>query len=206
MGLRGGADPPFLRAIDATEAALRAPREGGQALWPSAPAALPTRDSKGRACHPLAPVAGISWFDAVAYAQWRSGLDGTAWRLPIAAEWDHAAHGVDGRSFPWGDVADPALCKSAHSRRGPAAPEPVGQFKADRSVFGVRELAGGVAEWCQGGPESARRPIRGTAWFESLERAASGRKRDADAETPDPGIGFRLVCDVPGVRRTPPKL
>ena len=196
----------FLRAIDPTEAALRAPREGGQPLWPAAPAALPTRDSQGRACHPLAPVSGISWFDARAYAAWRATVDGVAWRLPTTAEWEYAARGADNRRFPWGDVPDASLCKSAHSRSGPAAPEPVGQFKMDRSVFGVRELAGGVAEWCEGTEGAARKPIRGTAWFESLDRAAAGRMRDADAETPDPGIGFRLVCDAPRPQRMPPKL
>ena len=199
----------FLRSLAPGEAARRVPRRpDGRPLWPAI-TEIEVRDAAGRPFIPLAAVTGISWHDAEAYAAWRSDKDGVAWRLPTGDEWDRACQGVDGRRFPWGDEPDPSLCKTAFSRRGPPEPEPVGTFATDRSVYGVREVAGGCAEWCAAeGPETGRRPIRGTAWFESLDRAAAGRERDAAASDTDPGIGFRLACDAPVVDSlpTPPDL
>jgi len=107
------------------------------------------------------PVTGVSWHDAVAYANWLTGKSGVKFRLPSEAEWEYAARGGSGSRNYWGD--DPALaCKSANGADLSARaqwPEwtttecndsyrvsaPVGMFAPN--AYGVYDIMGNAWEW-----------------------------------------------------------
>lgn len=93
------------------------------------------------------PAARVSWYDACAYAKWRSQLDGVAYRLPTDLEWEKSFRGADGRRFAMGDHLDPSFAKLRESRPESSQPEPIGAFPLDESPYGLRDMTGGVGDW-----------------------------------------------------------
>jgi formylglycine-generating enzyme required for sulfatase activity len=77
---------------------------------PDAPP-LKKHDAKGWATRHLSddqqPVVGVDWFDAFAFARWVNGKDAfdreEMKRLPTEAEWEKAARGIEGATYPWGE-------------------------------------------------------------------------------------------------------
>jgi serine/threonine-protein kinase len=149
------------------------------------------------------PAFGIDALSAQSYALWRSHGQPFDYRLPTALEWEKAARGTDGRAFPWGERFDAGFCKMRDSRPGLPVPEPVGTFDADESPYGVRDMAGGIAEWVTAdepgeptSPEMERLSSRGGAWCDwpSDCHAAAGRPYFALERSAR--LGFRLARDL----------
>jgi len=149
--------------------------------------------------NPDLPITGVDYRSATAYCVWRSARDGLRWRLPTEEEWEKAARGTDGRWYPWGNHYDPIFCKSRHLYPELMEPGEPGAVDADQSVYGVRDLAGGVGEFCQHRLEEggSRVPIRGGSWKGSgREGARICRRRGIPATDCSDGIGFRLVLEL----------
>jgi formylglycine-generating enzyme required for sulfatase activity len=158
------------------------------------------------------PALSVTWFDAVAYAEWLTSAS-CCFRLPTSLEWDKAARGADGRPFPMGLRFDPSLGKLRESRPEASQPEPVGAFPHDTSPYGVRDLMGGVQDWTStmvGGvppklkdensaeAQPLQAVIRGGSWtvvhLEALVGRAAYRVVDRAG-----WVGFRIAMKVVGL-------
>lgn len=89
------------------------------------------------------PATAVSWEQAMGYLAWS---EAGAWRLPTQSEWQRAARGSDQRDYPWGSRFEPSWCNMRRSHTAPTILA-VGTFPSDVSVFGVRGMAGNVADW-----------------------------------------------------------
>lgn len=148
------------------------------------------------------PVFGVRTEDASAYTAWLRKRTGLPYRLPTEDEWEKAARGTDGRRFPWGDHFDATFCHMRDSR--PELPEPAagGQFPLDESPYGVRDMAGCIADWVVPSIDEATRTMarfsysKGGAWCDWPVDCRVAMRRRYRASERSVRVGFRLVRTV----------
>lgn len=84
------------------------------------------------------PIVYIDWYSANRYCEWREA------RLPTEAEWEKAARGIDGRTYPWGEGL---TCGNANYDGCVGDTVAVGSYESGKSPYGIYDMAGNVAEW-----------------------------------------------------------
>lgn len=159
--------------------------------------------------HPDQPVVAVSWFEAVQYCDWLSGITGGRYRLPTEAEWERAARGgQEGKLFPWGD--DPPQSLPNYGERWKSGPEAVARYPPNR--FGLFDIGENVHEWCSDwyqpsyyaispernpcGPEGGeRRASRGGSWRHHVKVARCAARSSLPPQFKYADYGFRLACD-----------
>ncbi len=147
---------------------------------------------------PSWPVAGIRSESAVRYALWRSVREGRTFRLPDELEWEKAARGADGRSYPWGDGFEARFANvvGVDIPDQPAMLSPVGSHPDDRSVYGAFDMAGNVAEWTSSSPGGIFRVVKGASFLHRGDVGARCASRNyLDVSIAAEELGFRLVLE-----------
>jgi formylglycine-generating enzyme len=160
--------------------------------------------------HPDQPVVAVSWFEAVQYCDWLSGIAGVNYRLPSEAEWERAARGgEESKSFPWGD--DPPQSLPNYTQRWINAPEPVAQYSPN--AFGIFDICENVHEWCSDwyqadyyaispegnprGPQGGeRRASRGGSWRHHVKVTRCAARSSLPPQFQYADYGFRIACDA----------
>jgi iron(II)-dependent oxidoreductase len=89
------------------------------------------------------PVTWVSLEDARAYAAWAGK------RLPHEWEWQYAAQGDDGRTYPWGNEWNASAVPAPDKSRTMRGPDKVDAHPQGASPFGVMDLVGNVWQWTE---------------------------------------------------------
>jgi formylglycine-generating enzyme required for sulfatase activity len=133
-----------------------------------------------------APVTGVTWQDAVDFAQWIGA------RLPSRAEYEKACRGTDGLLYPWGNTFDAQRCNTDEGGR--KALTPVGAYPSGASAYSVSDLVGNVWEWAADEKKSLKMTVGGS--YESTGEIYGAGFYDVirPPDSSDKDLGFRLAC------------
>jgi formylglycine-generating enzyme required for sulfatase activity len=147
------------------------------------------------------PLSGISVGQLEGYFSW---LDATG-RLPGARlctelEWEYAARGADGRTFPHGEVLSPddANIETTYGKRPlDEGPDTVGSHPASMSPFGLMDTVGNIFEITRSmTPGSGQVVLRGGAWYYAAYSADLSNRTSGDATQSDLLTGVRICAPV----------
>lgn len=154
------------------------------------------------------PAVGVTWFEALAFAEWLSETQGGTWRLPSEAEWEWAARGgLASAPTAWGDAVP-----EGEVPVGPLA----GPWRVGRGTpngYDLFDMGTIVHEWCldwygagyyavspetdpRGPDEGERRSSRGGSWRHHVRWSTPAARSSLPPAFRYADYGFRVVCEV----------
>jgi serine/threonine protein kinase len=189
----------------------------------------PSQASKTASRSLVLPVESVTWWEAVEFCRKLTEKEqkepwarkGWGYRLPTEAEWEYAARaGVEtpfafghllefGRRGIYKPVEGDDYGVGGNPARAPTFPEEVG--KRQENPFGLQDLHGNVAEWCEdwysssypttaevrqdplGPPDGERRVIRGGSFALPASACRSAARSSLRPDGRRADVGFRVV-------------
>lgn len=155
------------------------------------------------------PALYVTWFEAETFCSSHGK------RLPTEAEREKAARGAEGLLFPWGQTPPTqglAVFGQHHAHEIPIIAA-VDSGEKGQSPYGLRHMAGNVAEWVQDwfgsdyyvimpernppGPTTGRyKVLRGGSWKSNPPMLRTATRNGAVPEQRSATIGFRCARDA----------
>jgi formylglycine-generating enzyme required for sulfatase activity len=145
----------------------------------------------------------VSWYEAMAFCEWLSDRLGYKVSLPTEEQWEKAARGTDGSTYPYGNQFDENKANTSESRLGHTSG--VDLYPAGVSPFGALGMSGNVWEWTLSEYHSRRndnpgsdnpRVLRGGSWANSRLYAKTSSRICNFPGDRFLNAGFRLVSAV----------
>lgn len=150
------------------------------------------------------PVHSVSWHEAVEFCRRLSRLEKRNYRLPTEAEWEYAARGGTISAFAFGATLPRGKAAFGAPWSGPGA-----LAAGEANQFGLRNVHGGVWEWCsdwyapyrkgeepQDDPKGplvgSEKVLRGGSWASAEADCRSARRHHLAPES-RAGAGLRVV-------------